>query len=232
MRLVTWNLNKRTPRCIDLLHQLSADILVLQEVHHDHLGVASGDAYRERWRQAPSGKTFGVVVRAGLYLSDIDETPLPWCVPVKVQGDGLEFHLISMWALSRSAGIPAYSAQLAATIDRYARPDLGPLVIAGDMNASAHQGTAKAHLANIAKLRERGFESAYHWSHGHADADEVPTTLRWANQPTTAFHCDFVFIPPQWQLKGTSVSLGDPEVIFGGGLSDHLPVIVDVPLGR
>ncbi|MDQ1246243.1 MAG: hypothetical protein QG597_611 [Actinomycetota bacterium] len=231
MRLVTWNMAMRTKKCLDHLNALRADVIVLQEVNPDHVGLTSRDRTRQRWGTAPSGKGFGVIVREGLRLTDMDPDPLPWCLPVHVGGDGIGFVLAAMWAITYSPQKPSYTEQLAAVVDRYAGdPNMAPLVIAGDMNASAQQATHQAHLANVRAVRDRDLESAYHWRHGHADDADVPTTLRWVSKPDAQYHCDLVFLPPEWRLEGTRVSLGDPDVVFGQKLSDHLPVIVDVPL--
>lgn len=231
MRLVTWNLAMRTAKCMNLLNEFQADVLVLQEVNPEHPRLAPGDPERERWCRASSGKGFGVIVREGLRLTDMDPDPLPWCIPVHVGGDSIGVVLAAMWAITYSPQKPSYTDQLAAVIDRYAgEPNLAPLVIAGDMNASAQQATRRAYLFNVRALREHDLESAYHWRHGQADDADVPTTLRWVSKPDVHYHCDLVFLPPQWRLEGTKVSLGNPDVVFGQGLSDHLPLIVDVPI--
>lgn len=228
---MTWNLNMRTSRCVDFLRGLSADVLVVQEAHVDQVALSPPDPTRERWAFAPSGKTFGVLVREGYSLQPLECDAPPWCIPVGIAGPDIRFTLIATWALTFKPQRPSSTDQLKTLIDVFATDSqFAPLVIAGDMNASARQGTHRAHLANVNALRGYGLESAFHWRHGYADDSDVPTTLRWVSDPSASYHCDLVFVPPEWRTDGLTVTLGDADLVFGGGLSDHLPVIVDLPV--
>ena len=59
---------------------------------------------------------------------------------------------------------------------------------------------------------------------------EREPTLYWRDRredgPT--YHIDYVFLPGLWIEKVRDLSIGGFEAWCGSGLSDHVPVVVDV----
>lgn len=106
----------------------------------------------------------------------------------------------------------------------------GEFVIGGDFNVTVGERgkteplrTSKADLAILGRLRDEfGLVSA--WQAANVGRP-LPQTLRWANESTTPYHCDGIFIPRQWTTRLRSCA-----VISGTGwneISDHNPVVAD-----
>jgi len=168
----------------------------------------------------------------GWHLNDLHDgsDPLPWTVPLRVTGPDTEFLLISVWARSDLTTGESYSTQLTQVIERYGSlNEFADLVIAGDINDSAHQSTRAKYLRNVERLGDHDLVSSYHTSRSlPADAD-VPTTLNWSSNRSLAFHCDLIFMPQRWCAANPTVSLGDQDEVFGANMSDHLPVTLEIP---
>lgn len=44
------------------------------------------------------------------------------------------------------------------------------------------------------------------------------------------YHIDYVFLPTPWVAKARHLSVGTFVAWFGAGLSDHVPVTVDIDI--
>ena len=77
-----------------------------------------------------------------------------------------------------------------------------------------------------------GLASAYHDNRGVAQGGESEPTHYWRDRtkdgPT--YHIDYVFVPRQWLPRVRSVEVGGFEDWCGAGLSDHVPIVVDLDL--
>ena len=62
--------------------------------------------------------------------------------------------------------------------------------------------------------------------------EEPDTTLYWRGQTTNEpiYHIDYCFLPSIWMKRVKSVQLGSFSEWVASGLSDHVPLVVDVPL--
>ena len=87
-------------------------------------------------------------------------------------------------------------------------------------------------LRYIVRILEESFGlvSAYHAIRGEAHGQESEPTLYWLDRtrdgPT--YHIDYVFLPTGWIGKVRHLSIGTFETWCGAGLSDHVPVVVDI----
>jgi exodeoxyribonuclease-3 len=106
-------------------------------------------------------------------------------------------------------------------------------VVAGDANNSVvwdKPGKA-SNFANLAAaLGSKGLVSAYHRHRGVELGAEGEPTLYWRDrrQDGLRYHIDYCFIPEPWLPAVTEVRVGDFERWVGRGLSDHVPVIVEL----
>jgi exonuclease III len=91
---------------------------------------------------------------------------------------------------------------------------------------------AGATITILRWLASLGLLSAYHKFHGEQQGGESRPPLYWRDRrkdgPT--YHIDYVFLPDPWIRKVKELRLGRFEDWCGAGLSDHVPVIVDVGL--
>src|SRR5260370_18324 len=74
--------------------------------------------------------------------------------------------------------------------------------------------------------------NGYHAVRGEAHGAESEPTLYWRDRtkdgPT--YHIDYIFVPSLWIGKVRELSIGTFETWCGSGLSDHVPVVVDVDI--
>lgn len=108
-----------------------------------------------------------------------------------------------------------------------------PAVVAGDLNDNViwdkpgwrHNYSVKARI-----MERRGLVSAYHTIRGEVPGMEITPTHYWRDRkkdgPT--YHIDYVFIPSLWITRVKELRLGTFEEWCGSGLSDHVPIVVDI----
>jgi endonuclease/exonuclease/phosphatase family metal-dependent hydrolase len=63
-------------------------------------------------------------------------------------------------------------------------------------------------------------------SHGQESEPTLCRRDRTKDAPT--YHIDYVFLPAGWIGKVRQLSIGSFETRCGAGLSDHVPVVVEV----
>ena len=107
-------------------------------------------------------------------------------------------------------------------------------MVAGDFNSNAIWDKPGWRINHSTKVRilERGFGlvSAYHVVRGEAHGEEREATLYWRDRRKDgpSYHIDYVFLPALWIEKVRDLSIGSFETWCGSGLSDHVPVVVDI----
>jgi len=160
---------------------------------------------------------------------------LRYIAPVHVDGPS-ECNLLAVWAQNASAGgIRKYQlGPLRRALSRY-RGFLADraAVIAGDLNSNTiwdKPGWRINHSTKVKILEDDfGLVSAYHAVRGELHGKETVPTLYWRDRTKAGptYHIDYVFLPSRWIGK-VKVDVGTFETWCGAGLSDHVPVIVDV----
>ena len=87
-------------------------------------------------------------------------------------------------------------------------------------------------MAAVETLKGLGLVSAYHTVRGELHGRETIPTLYWMDRtkdgPT--YHIDYVFLPDRWVDRVKGLSVGTFEGWCGSGLSDHVPIIIDIDL--
>jgi exodeoxyribonuclease III len=155
--------------------------------------------------------------------------------PVNITGP-IEFNLLAVWAQNGSGGVSRKHqlGPLRRAIGKY-RAFLAerPAVVAGDFNNNVfwhRPGWRINHINAVADLEKKGLASAYHHARAEAHGSELEPTLYWRDRkkegPT--YHIDYVFLPSQWLGLLREVSVGTFEDWCGSGLSDHVPIVVDI----
>lgn len=93
-------------------------------------------------------------------------------------------------------------------------------------------GRERNHTNTIQACADAGLVSAYHeWSGEAAGAETIPT-LYWRDRTEIGrrFHIDYLFIPNGWRPLLRNVAIGSFAEWVGSGLSDHVPVVIDLAL--
>jgi len=155
--------------------------------------------------------------------------------PVHVEGP-VECNVLAVWAQNAGRTAPRKNqpGPLQTALVRYERfLSDRPSVVAGDLNSNAiwdKPGWRINHTATVKMLEGLGLVSAYHAVRGEPQGRETTPTLYWRNRtkdgPT--YHIDYVFLPGRWIDRVRDLSVGTFEDWCGSGLSDHVPIIVDI----
>ena len=160
---------------------------------------------------------------------------LHYIAPVRISGP-VECNVLAVWAQNTARGAPRKNqpGPFQTALDRY-RTFLGerPSVVAGDLNNNTiwdKPGWRINHTSSVQMLEALGLVSAYHSIRCEPHGRETTPTLYWRdrtkNGPT--YHIDYVFIPNRWIDRVKSLRVGTFEDWCGSGLSDHVPIIVDI----
>ena len=87
-------------------------------------------------------------------------------------------------------------------------------------------------MRKVEILGGMGLISAYHAVTGEVHGREMVPTLYWRDRtregPT--YHIDYIFVPEPWLKDISDFSIGDFDDWCGNGLSDHVPIVIDLKL--
>ena len=243
MRIVAWNCNMALHRKIDALLDLQPDVAVVSETACPTrlLERSSRDWIEAEpaWVGDNPTKGLGVFGFNG-YQVCIDPRYSPrhrFVAPVAVHGPR-RFNLLAVWAQNASGGVTRKHQpgplRLALTRYREFFAEV-PTVIAGDWNSNAiwdKPGWRINHMTKVAVLERMGLTSAYHAVMSEAHGEETIPTHYWRDRredgPT--YHIDFVFIPDNWLARVAHFEVGSFVDWCGNGLSDHVPLVIDIDL--
>jgi exodeoxyribonuclease III len=166
--------------------------------------------------------------------SDIFKSDFPHIGPVRVSGPR-RFNLLAVWACHAHAkSYKARQGPLMRAMDTYrAFIQDGPTVVAGDFNDNVLWDKPEKlnnHGMNVGALTSFGLRSAYHQSRGVSQGQEPEPTIYWRSRKVDGprYHIDYCFVPDYWFDEGLSVEVGHFREWVGVGLSDHVPLVVDV----
>lgn len=155
--------------------------------------------------------------------------------PVSVDGP-TAFVILGVWAHDRRATefhpLEPKTSQPQQALALYRDLFAGlPLVVAGDFNNNVQwdrPGRAANWVTTSERLADAGLVSAYHEFFGEPFGSESRPTLYWRDRKVDGprYHIDFCFVPKSWQINAVRVGGFDEGVSLG--LSDHVPLVVDL----
>jgi hypothetical protein len=157
--------------------------------------------------------------------------------PVHVTGP-VACNLLAVWAQNGSGGMSRKHqlGPLRRALTKYkAFLAERPTIVAGDFNNNVfwHRPGWRINHANaVAALEKFGLASAYHVLRGERQGEESVPTIYWRDRkkdgPT--YHIDYIFLPTPWLGRVRELAVGTFEDWCGSGLSDHVPMVVDITL--
>ncbi|MEM7041669.1 MAG: hypothetical protein AAF543_02545 [Pseudomonadota bacterium] len=241
MRLVAWNCNMALHRKYEALLSLRPDVAVISEcATPERLRRLSKEDWIEAdpvWIGRHDAKGLAVFTFNGYQarLSRDYWSNLRYLAPVHIDGE-TRFNLLAVWAQNASGGVTR-KRQLGPFrrgLSRYRRfLDEQPVLVAGDLNNNAiwdRPGWRMNHMSTVGTLRAMGLMSAYHEISGEAHGEETAPTIYWRDRrrdgPT--YHIDYIFLPTSWLAAVDDFSVGGFDGWCGSGLSDHVPLMIDV----
>ncbi|MEM9360852.1 MAG: hypothetical protein AAGB04_32175 [Pseudomonadota bacterium] len=228
-------------RKYDALLALEPDLAIIPEcAEPDLLFDKSASAWIEQepvWVGNNRHKGLGVFAFGDvrLELQASYDRNLRYVAPLRVQSKE-PFNLLAVWAQNASGEITRKHqlGPLRRALSKYRELlEPGPAVIAGDWNSNAiwdKPGWRINHMAKVGILADLDIVSVYHSLTGERDGEETVPTLYWRDRtedgPT--YHIDFAFVPRAWLPHITHFEIGSFADWCGNGLSDHVPLILDV----
>jgi exodeoxyribonuclease III len=243
MRLVTWNCSMALHRKFGAMLSLNPDIAVVSECAAPkrlrELAASLGLPADAVWVGDNPNKGLAVFAFNGysVRLADPFHPNLRHIAPVRVSGP-VACNLLAVWAQNASGGVNRKHqlGPLRRALTKY-REFLAerPSIVAGDFNNNVYwhrPGWRINHGNAVAILEQLGLASAYHMVRGERQGEETVPTLYWRDRkkhgPT--YHIDYVFVPAQWIGHVREFVVGTFEDWCGAGLSDHVPIVVDIGL--
>ena len=217
--------------------QMCADISVISECSRADSQLLGG-----LWIGSQLSKGLAVFAQAPwtVHLDPAYDERLEWILPVHVSGP-TNFFLLGVWNMfkskTRHPDRPARGVILQA-LDVYSEQvRTSPTVVAGDFNNSVFWDTGRRaqNMANVvAAMDNHQLVSAYHQFTGELHGQESQPTIYWRDRKLAGprFHIDFCFIPDQWIPRLEAVEVGGFANYVGNGLSDHVPVVVNLAVSE
>jgi exodeoxyribonuclease III len=170
-------------------------------------------------------------------LADPFYPTLRHVAPIHITGPA-HYNLLAVWAQNGSGGVTRKHqlGPLRRALTKYrAFLTERPSIVAGDFNNNVfwhRPGWRINHVNAVASLEKLGLVSAYHELHGEPQGSESVPTLYWRDRkkdgPT--YHIDYVFLPSRLLARVRELTVGTYEDWCGKGLSDHVPILIDVAL--
>ena len=239
MRLVSWNCNMALPRKWAALMALNPDVAVVQEcATPERLSARLPDLEPARclWTGDNPNKGLGLFAFGDWRLEPLGGR-LPgsdYFLPARVRGSAA-FTLVGVWSTWRAADrLKGSPGPLNHALDQLAgSASPGDLFLAGDFNHNARwdkPGWGWNHASSVSRLESLGLKSAYHSARGVPQGDEPEPTIYWRNRTADgpSYHIDYAFVPQCLPGGAVQVAVGSHADWVAAGLSDHVPLIVDV----
>lgn len=239
MRLVTWNCAAGFHRKIKPLLALKPDVAVIQECADLDTLARKAAAFKPTgalWTGNNSDRGLGVFSFGQYRLEQVGntDTTITYALPAHVIGPSM-FGLLALWShYGRTPVKVADPGPTQRALNTYAELlKEPPAILAGDLNNHVRwdkPGKASNHANTVAVCAMHGLVSAYHVHNNLEHGKERHPTLYWRDRTQIGpkYHIDYAFISKQSVELMQRVSIGSYQRWVATGLSDHVPLIIDL----
>lgn len=241
MRILVWNCNMGLDKKYRHLLALQPDIAIIPESAEPGILLRKAPEFSSNthvWVGENPNKGLGIFT-FGNYAATIispHDTNIPYVAPIKILGPH-SFKLLAVWAChSKENSYENRLGPVRRALSTYATlVTSAPTVVAGDFNDNVRWDKTRSpnkHSLNVAILEEMGLCSAYHNQRNVSQGEEPEPTLFWRSRTKDGprYHIDYCFVPKRWLSRPHRIAIGTYEDWVGAGLSDHVPLIVDIDL--
>ena len=230
IRIISWNCNMAYAAKQEDILALHPDVVLLQECSERHI-KASGAPFAH-WVGKNPHKGLGVLgFGQHAYTLNSAYTPTyPWFLPFRVEDEHL--NVLGVWAHVKERQ-ERYVRITHQAIDYYhAFLEAGLSLVIGDFNSNtiwdaAHAGYS--HSALVEKLEQLQMRSVYHAQTQEPQGRETVSTFYLYRHPNKGYHLDYVFVSESL-LVNVTLTIPDPGKWLQS--SDHLPLLLDIHLGK
>ncbi len=215
------------------LSTLRPDVAILQEVSEVDVSKHAGSC----WIGNNRDKGLAVVGLNGfkVRVHPAWDPMIEFVVPIEVTGP-VEFLLLAVWVMHNRAVKRLQERpnrwQMLQALEIYEPLLLSrKSVVAGDFNNAVfwdRPRKADNHSLATQKLSDLGLVSAYHTNSAVAQGQEEHPTLYWMRHRDAPYHIDYIWLPQVWISALRAVEIGDYSTWVQGGLSDHVPLTVEI----
>lgn len=228
-------------RKLSRLLALEPDVAIISECAHTDILRRKTPNFRpsgQAWVGENPNKGLAVFTFGAYSISSVSDlgSMFPYIAPMKIKGP-VSFNLLGVWACHNKPN--SYKNGLGplrrALEDQRTFILSSRTVVAGDFNDNVRWDRStreNKHSTNVAKLTELGLASAYHRFRGVPQGAEIEPTIYWRNRKIDgpSYHIDYCFVPDEWVETITNIAVGAFDDWIAAGLSDHVPLIVDLAL--
>lgn len=227
LRLAAWNCAGRFHKKARILDAHAPDILVLSETPEDCVSNLGGGASGV-WAGAHPGYGLAVLGMNGWKIEKVDIVVEEQIfLPVRASRGPEEQFLIGV-CVKKDGDYVGPTFRALTTLSPFISE--AGAILAGDFNQSVKFDLRRSpdrHFRRVLNLMDRlGLVSAWHHRlNENFGLEETPTYFhQW--RENNAFHIDYVFVPDRIGIS--AVTLGTYEEFVAAGVSDHVPLIVDL----
>ena len=226
MRVITWNCNRSFSKKAQHILDLAPDVAILQECEKGYVAPAG---YRYLWTGLNDTMGLGVLTR-DLLASPEPRAHESWTFFLPVTMPTLGIRVLGVWAFHHRAAKlgSGRDGNINSVLDELS-PWLaeGRSLMAGDFNHNLKWDTLRGKnnfRPIVHRLRQLGLRSAYHEATLEGFNTESQPTHLFRRNEQAKYHIDYCFL--HHSLPFTAVEVLRSAV--WQGLSDHLPIVIDV----
>jgi hypothetical protein len=232
MRLVAWNCNGGFRKKIDTLLFLNPDIAVIPEALQTCLAELDKKATSSVWAGNAGSKGIAIIGFHGWQLTRIEiDVSDEWFVPVIATNGDTIVRVVGVWVKRADDGYVKPTRRALKSLREFISKEA--TFVVGDFNQNVQfdkgRGSGRRFQDVLTVFHELQMRSAWHAQSGDMHGAEGTPTLHWVWQANRAYHVDYAFVP-NGLVQATRVSMGKFEDYVGTGISDHVPLTIDVDL--
>lgn len=227
MRLLVWNCAGKFRVKAQVVLGIAPDIAILSEAPSDFLDHLGGNT-SGCWLGASGEVGVAVAGFGGWGVSEAGVTVAErYFLPTTATKDATSLQIVGA-CIKRTTSYTAPTRSALRYLSEFIQAK--PSILAGDFNQSVmfdkKRPPEQRFMQVLQDLRNLGLRSAWHENSGEDFGAEATPTLYWRWQRGATFHIDYAFVSDA--IKVHSAHLGSYDQYVASGLSDHVPLVVEL----